>query len=715
MCRIEERIYVAADGTRQKFEDPNPCHKARRGKLCSNVSRKVTEYHSQPPSVTRDDASSPASMNPPTPTGTYLVKQHRPSGSGRQPSTKDGTRVIKPEIVIEFGSKKDKTKKYPGHSSGQSSKRASLGTHSIASSNEVHIDSPGSDASYAVRTGFPEAPVPPPTGYNTVTAVPQSHHRHTSSASSFTTSSQPPSLYATPEPDSPTKRRPARYPPTIVHNPLSGINTSGYPPSPTATRNPAPSSPSYRIAVPNDSAPRDNIAADGLFPLDYSEFRANSSFSNGSGSRAAAPEITDRDADRAWQRQQRAEAERRRQEQADRELAHTIAEEEARQARFEIGRAQGRAKERAENQFAESEKRRAEEREEVRRRRKDQDEKAARDAKKEKALKMDRDRLKEEVSRRKKQAEEAEAKVRASEKRDSRPPTRDRTSSNRQSRRMSISQEIQLRERELLLAETKAQMAREREAAEQREREERAAFLRQQQQTSQYWDPRRDDRYPVPNDGPGVSRRPSVSSRRPSISSQAPSMGLGRSGSRRVSIHQAAPPSINTNVPQPNYSTRPPSAHRANPPPLFSPSSSTHPTSSRPYSQAPPPSARHSSYTQDNPFAQPPSARHSPPIAAREHWDIRDNLPQPATTAHHRQLSEDRPKTLRRRGEDVINNSEGYERSRQHDRARQATKGLGKVVGFEDDYDDSDEENEEDKIAGMGPRLGLGKGGKRRS
>ncbi|KAF2464501.1 uncharacterized protein BDR25DRAFT_361579 [Lindgomyces ingoldianus] len=716
MCRVEERVYVV-DGVRKTFEDPFPCHNARRGMLCNNVSRKTIEYYSQPPSVTRDDASSPASYNPPTPTGTgtYLVEKRRPAGVTRRPSTRDGTtRTIKPEIIINIGSKKDKSKRYPapGH------KRTSLGAVSIASSNEVHIDSPGSDASYTVFTGYPEASVSPPNqfsqspAFNIVTAAPKSHHRHTSSASSFTTSSQPPSLYATSEPDSPSTRRPARYPPTIVHNPPHGASSNTFTPSsPTVTHAPAPSNHSYRIATPNDSAPKENIASDGLFPLDYAEFHGPSSSPNGSFTRAAAPEITDRDADRARQRKLKAEAEKKaekkRQEEADELLARSMQDQEAKQVRFELGRADARAKERAENLLAESEKRRAEEREEYRQRKlKEQDERAAKDAKKEKPT--ERNRLKDEVARRKKQAEEAESKVRVSEKRDSRPPTRDPLKRHSQSRRNSITQEIAQKERELLLMETQAQMAREREAAEQRERDERAAFLRQQQETSQaYWSPRRDDRYSVTNDGPGIGRRGSVSSRRNSISSNAPPVGLGRSNSKRVSVHQPIPPAnlppLNTTFPQP-FSTRPSSSHHQQPStPLFS----------QPPSAQARPSARHLPYS-DNPFAQPlAAARHSPPMPPRDTWaarDMREALPRETAPTHHRQPSDDRQRTLRRRGEEVIDRAT-EDRTRGHDRAKQATRNMGKVVGFEDDYDDSRSENEEDRVAGYGPRLGLGKHG----
>ncbi|KAF2730834.1 hypothetical protein EJ04DRAFT_29375 [Polyplosphaeria fusca] len=657
MCRIEERVYITPDGTRRQFEESYPCHKSRHGKLCKDAKRKVTEYYSPPPA--RDSNSSPASYNPPTPTGngTYLVQKRQPAGVSRQPSTSRGTgKTIEPKIIIEFGSKKDKGKKYP---SSKGYKRSSY-AGSIGS-NEIAIESPGSDASFTVRTGYPEnaassAEPLHPTAYNTRPAVPLGHRRDTSSASS----SQVPSLYATSDPESPGHRRVPRYPPTIVHNPPPGAIP---PPSPTATRNAAVGgSYGYRTTthVPSGSSSGENVGIDGVFPNNYSDLLN----SNG---RSAAPEITDRDADRARLRKQKADAEKKRQEEADEQLARELANDEARHVHFETGRADARAEARAQKSHAEQQKRR--------------DEQAAKDAKKSRA---ERDRLQEEIDRRQRQVDEAEAKVR-SERRDSRPPVRD--PSKRHSRRHSVTPQ----EKALLLQETQAIMAQEREAAEQREREERAAELRQKQSTSQYWDPRR-NQYPVSNEAPSIGRRGSLSQRRPSISSaNAPPTGLGRTSSqRRVSVIQQNPPPISTAFQPTDYRTRPGSSHAQNP---FSATAQ--------YQR--PPSARASNSSYENPFAQP-QLRQSPPVATRDPWDARDMkeaIPQP--TGHRHQTSEDR--TIRRRGENVIAASQ--DRARQHDRARQATRNMEKAVGFEGDYQ-SDSENEEDRIFGQGPRLGLG-------
>ncbi|KAF2243112.1 hypothetical protein BU26DRAFT_126576 [Trematosphaeria pertusa] len=692
MCRVEERVYITADGRRQTFEDTYHCDKAHRGKLCSKVKRRTTEYFKPAPSqVSRDDASSPASNNPPTPTGTYYVERREPSGVARRPSTRDGQRVtaLKPEIIIEFGAKKDKSKKYPhphvSLSASKSYKRSSLGTASIGS-NEVAVESPGSDASYPIRTGFPEAPVPPTDpfgqapGYTTRPAVPQSHHRHTSSASSYTTS-QPPSLYATSEPESPSGRRAPRYPPTIVHNTLPGVAPS----SPTASRGsaPAPSSP-YRttIRAPQGSS-HDNLAPDGLTPLEYTEFHDRSASSHASSGRAVAPEIIDRAVDRERRRKQK-EDDKKRQEEADRRYAEDLAkQEEVKQVRFELGRAEDRQRQRGEQKLAESEKRRAEEREEARRRKaREQEEKAAKESRREKTKP---------------------------------PPAYNNNKPSGRPRRHSMTQ-AEKEERDRLLAETEAQMERERMATEVREREERAAQLREEQQKNAYWDPRGGDRFPVANNGPGIGRRGSVSQshgRRGSISGNPPppSMPLGRSNStRRGSVVIQQVPPINTTFAQPQYNTRPPSSHGP-PPPLFSPGSYTDSTR--------PPSARHPSYhrdnpfaapptrvphnTQDNPFAQPPSVLHSPPATTADPWDarnLREALPARTSSQHH---------TIHRPVDDRSHGHTAHTRA-----AQQATRAMGKAVGYENDYESSSE-NEEDRRAGYSARLGPGKGGKRRA
>ncbi|KAF2113270.1 hypothetical protein BDV96DRAFT_601449 [Lophiotrema nucula] len=700
MCRVEERVYINQDGTSKTFEDSFPCDKARKGRLCSNVTRKIIKYHSQPSVATasRDGSSSPAYPPTPTESGTILVQKREPAGILRRPSTKDGKKVVEPKIIIEFGKKKEKSSAYP---SSRSQKRSSLA--SSIGVDDIAAESPSSDASYTLRTGFPEATGPNadsfhrPSGYSTRPAVPLSHHRHTSSASSFTTSSQPPSLYATSDPESPSGRRIPRYPPALVHNPM--------PSSPTVTRAPTqPSSSQYRTTLHTPHGSRDNVGADGVFPVDYSGPQPSSSASSG-----RAPEILDRDADRARLRAINAEQERKRQEEHDRRLAEDLAAEEARQARYETGRYEARDKERKEKSYAEREQRKFEVREEERDRRQKLREQETRDAKK--SSRSGGDRLKEEVERRKRQAEEGETKLkrRDSSKRDKdpRPIVRDHTA-KRQSRRNSIAldQEISKREHELALIEDQKQMARERAAAEQREADERAAALRLQQSQPGYWDPRGGDRYPIQHENPAFGRRNSITGRRPSISSTViPPTGLARtnSQSRRVSVHQNDPPRIDTSVQNP-YSMRPPSSQRQHAaPPVSFPS-----RSGQSYSR--PTSAHGTTSFGDNPFLQSAN-RTSPPMVNGDPWDarnIRDSLLQ-VSSSHHRQSSEDHDNTLQRRGQDVISRA-----AEQASRARQASRKMGKVVGFEDDYEGSSSENSEDRLFGQGPRLGLGQKPKRK-
>jgi hypothetical protein len=176
MCRIEVRVYIKTDGQSQKFEDSFPCHKSKQGKLCSNLKRNTTEYYPKFKPIirdSRDGTTSPASYDPPTPDGSdsYLVQQHQPSIVERPPMRKV-SRAVRPEIIIKFGSKKDKdrSKKYPAISVNNY-KHASLGAAST-NSNDFSIESPGSDASFTARTGLAETPVlltnpyqSPPSGY----------------------------------------------------------------------------------------------------------------------------------------------------------------------------------------------------------------------------------------------------------------------------------------------------------------------------------------------------------------------------------------------------------------------------------------------------------------------------------------------------------------------------------------------------------------------
>jgi hypothetical protein len=679
MCKVDEYIYINKDGSRRTEEETAYCEKAdrHRRKLCSKVKRRTTEYYTRASStISRDDASSPASNGPFTPptagTGGYRTEERRPSVLHR-PSTRDGPRAINPEIIIEFG--KGKSKKYPSFSlSTKPNKRSSLGATSI-NSNEATLDSPGSDASFTIRTGFPDAPLPPsgtfgqPHGYTTRSAVPQGH-RHTPS-SSYTTS-QVPSL--TSEPESPG-RRVARYPPALVHNSIPAA-----PPSPVMSRA-APvtittsSRTNYRTTTVVPQRPSRDAA--GGVPLDYDDFVRPNDRSQTSSGRAAAPEITDRAADRERQRRDQ----KRRQEEEDRRVAEDRIQEDVKQVRF----AEQHAKE------------------ETRRQREPQPEKRA-------TKKPEREKTK--------------------------PPTRDFNKPRRNSITMTQAAKD---ERDRLIQQDHAQQAREREAADLRDRDEKFAeqqdaASRQRRDTDDYYSTRGTNRVPVTNNGPGIGGRRASMSRRGSVSTTVPPIDIGRSTStRRVSIIQPTPPAAPPVLTNP-YSTRPPSSHLQNPPPMFSPGS--YPAS------RPPPSARHSSY-QETPFALPsartsntshtsqdsnpfaaPSTRPihpmhdghhpfspassvlpSPSVAApRDPWDARDlRAALPQSTGYPRNA-------MHMAGEQVINRSG----DRAHGRAQRASHSMGMAMGYEDDYESSSEEDERRTVAReYGGTLGQGKGKRR--
>lgn len=662
MCRIEERIYMGRDGIRTSYDVHYPCSKERSDRPCPDATRTSKWSSHRRESFTRDDTPSP--INPPTPTssGTYLVQQRRPSGSGSRPSTRDGQRTIKPEIVIEFGSKKDKGKKYSSVSvSANTYNRTSLGS---LGSNDAAIDSPGSEASYVYWTGFPEATLPPPSAFsqpNTYITTPTSHgyhHRPTPSASS----SQTPSLYVTSDPeyeyDPPTPRqRTARCLPTVIHNPPAAA-----PPSPSRRRAGDSSSLRQAARITQRVFSEDPYAPDGLRPYDYDDL-ADRSGSSHASSGVSDPTRRPKGSD---ERRKKKDEDRRRQEELDRQLAENLAQEDnIKQVRFELGRPAARAQERAERLQAEKEKERAAAREEARAKEKaerlqaekDQERAAAREeARRRKHEDLERERL----SQEKKERDEKMARDRKKEK--SKPPTNDvfnkRPSGSRRMSSSTMTPEMMAEKRRLLEAET-IQMQTEKQATEEREREERLAAVKLQQETPAYYDPRS-----------GMGRRGSIN-RHDSVASTRPS-GLTRSNSKRRSSvsQQTAPPPLNTQIPDTPYSTRPPTSSRTHaPPPLSFPSNfpqSTTSTSTRPSS------SRRPSFSQDNPFAfatQPPTPRTAvenpfahthttamsmSPSLAQDPWDLRNvesSLPSIAAPplSSSRQTNEARYQTIQPR------------------------------------------------------------------
>jgi hypothetical protein len=222
-------------------------------------------------------------------------------------------------------------------------------------------------------------------------------------------------------------------------------------------------------------------------------------------------------------------------------------------------------------------------------------------------------------------------------------------------------------------------------ATEAREQQERAALLLQEQEKSSYWSPRAGSSM---NNTTGLARRDSVS-RRGSMSNDAarPTI-LSRSNSRtrHTSISQPNPPPLNTQVPQASGQTHSTRTHA--PPPVSFPAN-FNPRGRRPsFSSQDLPFASNrlsGSFENQNPFtpvvpvpvSQPAVTIHQDPWDAR---NMREALPAP------RQPSDGRY-TLQRRGEAVI------KASGTHSAARQATRAMGRVAGFEDDYatDSSDE------------------------
>ncbi|KAI4668066.1 uncharacterized protein J4E78_001887 [Alternaria triticimaculans] len=517
----------------------------------------------------------PSPTNPPTPTtSTYLVQTRRPSGSGSRPSTRDGQRPISSEIFIQVGSKKDnKGKKYPLLSvSTKPYDRSSLGS---VGSRDIAVDSVGSDASYTYRTGFPEAPLPPPASFDhhssyltTPTAPYGQSSRHVPSASS----SQTPSLYVASdaEYDPPARQRSTKRSSTVIHNPPTAV------PSSPPQRQGGMSSDPYRTAR---VAPRETYTSDRPHPLDYDAFADHSSSSyTSSGPPEGARRIKTGD------ERQRQSKSGRHQEESDRRVAdERDREDTARRVHFEPARADGRANERAEKLFAEKEKDRALAREELRR------------VKEEERLRQER-----------KDLEAKKAQDRKKEK--SSPPTIDYTKKrpNASRRQSSSMTSAELADQRRLIKAEEQQMRSERQIAEAREREEElAARKNQQEKPAAYWDPRGGDR--------SLSTRRESMARHDSLTSNTRPAGLTRTPSkRRPSVSQPSPPVLDTQVPTESY--RPSSSRKRAPPPLSFPANFN-----QDYARLP--SARRPSISQDNPFAA--ATMMSPQSASQDPWDLR--------------------------------------------------------------------------------------------
>lgn len=524
MCRIEERVYVSADGKRSMFEERFPCDKARHGKLCAKVKKKTSEYHIKSGSFPGD--------NTPTPTGagTYLVQQRRPSSNGGRPSTRDGQKTIAPDIIINFNSKKDSGKRYSGVTvSTKAHKRPSLMASPIGL-NDLIDDSPASDASHTIRTGFPDAPLPAPT----VSGHPESympsvshgyHYRQTSSVSSFNASSQPPSLCVTSDLDyeSPDSRRSARPSPKIVQD----QSTIMQPPSPSRVSALESSVPHRKpIVTPRDST-HEIHSPEGRYPVDHGDLVGRSASSHAS---SRLPDST-RKSKLRDDRRKREEVDDRTREDRDalsRQVVEELARDNAKQVRFELDRPLVRGRERAEKFYAEKERDRIQ---------------AARDS----------TRRLERKEREKREREEAEAKLRKKDKSKA-SPTKLGVSPVNRAQRPSMTQDQLVEQRRLLAAE-EHRMQNEREVAEARDREEQHSLLRPQQDAREYFDPRGGDR--------SLGRRASIS-QQPLALPPMPSMPPSRSNSHRRT-------SISTQTGQ-DLSTRPTAIRQKTGPPISFPS-----------------------------------------------------------------------------------------------------------------------------------------------
>ena len=233
-----------------------------------------------------------------------------------------------------------------------------------------------------------------------------------------------------------------------------------------------------------------------------------------------------------------------------------------------------------------------------------------------------------------------------------------------------------------IVTETQAQMAREREAAELREREERAALLLQASQTRQYYDPRGREYVSIQKGVSGADRRRPVLGSRSTLSTA--------NSQRRASIVQPNSPPLSTSTSN-QFSTRPPNSKPANPP-LFVPQNPfAQPVTG--YGQGnpfAPPSAR---TTQDNPLTPPTD---TPPMVIPSPWDARN---MPGGTPH----TGEQHQILRQRGDTLIYGAAESSRH-QNDPTRQATRNTNEAVGIVDFYESTDDENEVDKIPRLPPR-----------
>ncbi len=337
------------------------------------------------------------------------------------------------------------------------------------------VDSPSSDTSQTVRTGYPEAPLSPYVGTG---ALRPEHYRNLSSDESYTASGHVPYLARTSdEYDTPslvTTTTDGSYP--LIHD-----SRRANVPSPVRTTLGQAGTYRTNIVTPTGTTHH------GVDRTEHGHHSASSYASSG------APEIVEK---------------RSKQEELDREIAASLIQEENRRVHFESDRAKYRAEQRAEQNFAAHEQRRAEDRERIRQQ-----------AQKEREAKLA------------KEAREAAAAAAARRPKPSPKSSANTTKPSVPTRRGSVRKTTaEAATQQHLLAAEARQMEAERQRIEAIEREEQMQQQKlthkEQQQDPRYYDPRGGN-LAMPT-GPGsMSRRDSLSnSARPD---------LGRSHSHRNS------------------------------------------------------------------------------------------------------------------------------------------------------------------------------------
>ena len=470
MCQIDQKIYVRADGHRSVFHDTRQCVDGRRrGKTCSDAKIRTTEYH--------DPTSPPIPSSPLTPNGpSYQTRTRRPSTSSR-PSTRDGPiKSLKPEIHIEIGTKKGKGKTYPTVTLTTGK------THRSSTGSTYTYESPGSEGSHRVRTGYPEVPAPPLNeNYGGLHSRPRQYLNPSSDESFISPTYHSSDAYDTPSLATGTTATSSGNRPVIHHAPRhvpSPVDTT------RTTRGQAGTPPS---------------------PYRTTEFTPRGVYHETTGGE-------DRE-------RRRVEARKKQQQEAlDSEVAaNLMREENDKHLRFKTDHFKHRAEQRAESVFAAYEQRRAEDRERIRQQeRKEREAQAA------------------------KEAAAKRSKPSSSKPKSSRKTSVSMSAAEAAKQRQLLAADARQMERERINADA---LDREEWLMQQQQlpqtQPSRQSSLQEWQQDPRYYDPR-DARPTVPSSQPPMIRRPSQSGQtRPNLS-RAPS--TRSSGATQIREDRRQPP-----------------------------------------------------------------------------------------------------------------------------------------------------------------------------